>query len=370
MISEKIKKELKIFITLVIVAFTVKGSILEVYVVPTGSMEDTILVGDLLFGNKWIYGMRTPTWFGIPYTRKGFDLPWFRLPSFKTVTRGDVTIFEYPRDPFQKYVKRCIGLPRDTIRLDSGEIYINNMQITVSSEVNQNQSSAIMNTKIDKWKSGNVSNPRYGKGYIKSKLDIDASLYPLFKGNSDNLSEFIVPYKGMSINFEEVDEWLHVITLLIQEGNAVQLGENTFTIIDPMDIIRTYGMVKYKISSFFMNTDELREYEYNDRKSYLKELYIDYRENNLLNPWTPGLDINKPENHKIIYENLIVNGQKVSDLETYILKKDYYFLMGDNRDNSYDSRFWGFVPENQILGTPVFRLLNLSKLKYNFKVIN
>ena len=61
-------------------------------------MEDEILVGDLLFGNKWIYGMRTPTWFGIPYTRKGFDLPWTRLPSFKNVENGDVTIFEYPSE--------------------------------------------------------------------------------------------------------------------------------------------------------------------------------------------------------------------------------------------------------------------------------
>ena len=65
-----------------------------------------------------------------------------------------------------------------------------------------------------------------------------------------------------------------------------------------------------------------------------------------------------------------MNGVKVSELEKYKISKDYYFLMGDNRDNSYDSRFWGFVPENQILGTPVFGLLNLSKLKFNFKLIN
>ena len=123
------KKEIKIFITLVIVAFTVKGSIVEVYVVPTGSMEDEILVGDLLFGNKWIYGMRTPTWLGIPYTRTGFDLPWKRMPAFKSVKNGDVTIFEYPRDPFQKYVKRCIGIPGDTVRIELGNIFINNQKM-------------------------------------------------------------------------------------------------------------------------------------------------------------------------------------------------------------------------------------------------
>ena len=97
----------------------------EIYVVPTGSMEDTILTGDMLIGNKFIYGMRTPIWFGVPYTRFGFNIPWFRLPAFKDVENGDVTIFEFPRDPFQKYVKRCIGTPGDSIYLHLGKIIIN-----------------------------------------------------------------------------------------------------------------------------------------------------------------------------------------------------------------------------------------------------
>ena len=346
MLSNKFKKEIKIFITLVIVAFTVKGSIVEVYVVPTGSMEDEILVGDLLFGNKWIYGMRTPTWLGIPYTRNGFDLPWVRLPSFKNVKNGDVTIFEFPRDPFQKYVKRCIGLPGDSIRIALGKIFINNQEMEFPPK--------------GKYIKGNI--------YIKEKQD--SHLYSLFNGNQDNLEEFIVPYKGMEINFKNVNDWVHIITLLIQDGKLVRLGDNEFTIIDPQDIVRTYGIVKYKLKSFYMDANKLRAYEYTDRRNYLKELIQSYRKNNLYNPWSPALEINNPDNYKIIYENLTVNGQGVSELKKYRLNKDYYFLMGDNRDNSYDSRFWGFVPDNQILGTPVFGLLNLSKLKLNLKLIN
>jgi len=345
MLTDKIKKELKIFITLVIVAFTVKGSIVEVYVVPTGSMEDEILVGDLLFGNKWIYGMRTPTWFGIPYTRRGFDLPWMRLPSFKNVKNGDVTIFEYPRDPFQKYVKRCIGLPGDIIKIELGKIFINNEEMAFP------------------------DNGKYVKGNIYLKEKVDSHLYSLFEGNQDNLKEFLVPHKGMEIDFKSVDDWVHIITLLVQDGNLVQLGDNQFTIIDPQDIVRTHGMVKYKIKSLYTDESELRKYEYTDRRNYLKDLIKSFRNSNLYNPWNPGLEINNPDNCSIIYENLMVNGERVSELKKYKLNRDYYFLMGDNRDNSYDSRFWGFVPDNQILGTPVFGLLNLAKFKFNLKLI-
>ena len=124
---DKIKKYLKEFKTifiLVIVALTVKSSLIEIYVVPTGSMEDEILVGDLMIGNKFTYGMRTPDWIGIPYTRMGFYIPSLRLPKFKNIENGDVAMFEFPRDPFQKYVKRCIGIASDTIEIKKGDIYI------------------------------------------------------------------------------------------------------------------------------------------------------------------------------------------------------------------------------------------------------
>ena len=120
-------QEIKGLIVLIIAAFTIKTCFIEVYVVPTGSMEKTILIGDMLVGNKWIFGMKTPTWIGIPYTRYGFDIPWLRFPSFRNVKAGDVTIFEFPRDPFQKYVKRCIGLPGDNIYIKNGDIFVNDV---------------------------------------------------------------------------------------------------------------------------------------------------------------------------------------------------------------------------------------------------
>ena len=120
------KKYLKaqILFLLIVIAFTVKSTLIEIYVVPTGSMENEILVGDLLIGNKFTYGMRTPNWIGIPYTRIGFDIPYTRLPGFKTIENGDVAMFEYKRDPSQN-VKRCIGIPNDTVSMLNGEIIVN-----------------------------------------------------------------------------------------------------------------------------------------------------------------------------------------------------------------------------------------------------
>ena len=84
-IKRKKLKEIKEFLILIIIALTIKTCLIEIYVVPTGSMEKTILIGDMLIGNKFIYGMKTPTWIGIPYTRIGFDIPWARFPNFEKV---------------------------------------------------------------------------------------------------------------------------------------------------------------------------------------------------------------------------------------------------------------------------------------------
>ena len=71
-----------------------------------------------------------------------------------------------------------------------------------------------------------------------------------------------------------------------------------------------------------------------------------------------------------IREILKINGVNINDSSSYIVKHDYYLFIGDNRDNSLDSRFWGFVPDYQILGTPLLSLLNISKFKIRFKTIN
>ena len=314
----------------------------EIYVVPTGSMEDTILTGDMLIGNKFIYGMRTPIWIGIPYTRLGFHIPWYRLPGFRDVKSGDVTIFEYPRDPFQKYVKRCIATAGDSVLITEGSIQVDGVAMEFPEE------------------------GKYNKGHVYKRDKIE-KLYTYFYGNRDNINSFVVPYKGMRIDFNGISDWQSIITLLVQDGNEVKLGENEFTMIDPQEVARTHGFLRYKLLKLFSTSRQAAMREQRDKTRFITKLNKEYKENNLVNPWYINFGYG---NDEYLRNNITINGTSLQDVKKYIIKRDYYFFMGDNRDSSYDSRFWGFVPDNQILGAPLFALVNLFKFKLRLKVIS
>ena len=325
--------DLKGLVILIVDAFTIKATLVEVYIVPTGSMEDTILTGDMLIGNKYIYGMRTPMWVGLPYSRIGFHVPHFRLPRYTEVNNGDVTIFEFPRDPFQKYVKRCIGIAGDTIKTVDRDLFVNNKYIDF---------------------------PIEGKHINQNRLPEDkvqSSLWSYFKGNMDNLSEFVVPYKGMKINLYEVEDWQSIVTLLVQDGNEVRLANRKFTVIDPSEISRMHGFLKYKLLSFlYTDKFKLKQKEKSEQEAHFRKLMNKNKKLKLYNPWqVPFSNITQND----ILKNLYINNISAADLVTIELKHDFYFLMGDNRDNSWDSRFWGFVPEYHVLGKPVFSFINI-----------
>jgi len=96
----------------VIMALIIKTSIVEAYKIPSQSMEDTLLVGDFLLANKFIYGARLPL------------VDW-RLPAVREPNPGDVVIFNYPGDGVTKYIKRCVAGPGDTVEIKDKQLYVN-----------------------------------------------------------------------------------------------------------------------------------------------------------------------------------------------------------------------------------------------------
>lgn len=417
-ISKKKIKEIKGLITLIIVAFTIKTCLLEIYVVPTGSMEKTILIGDVLIGNKFIYGMKTPTWIGIPYTRYGFDIPWYRLPEFREIKNGDVTIFEFPRDPFQKYVKRCIGLAGDVVSINEGDIYVNNTLMDFPEEgqyLKRLPNNSDVLTKNMSWNSEYLysqfkceSFNDLNNNYLYDKNSEEfADLNKNNKwdyGNLDNIKEFTVPYKsepfidknkneiydkgeefedlnnnniwdeGFTYVISDVTDWESFINLLLLDGNELELDNWNFTLIDPEHISRLRGLIKYKILGLFNGSSieskrKLQIRQNNDQIEYAEQLKEKNNKRKIITPWDSRI-IKNVQDKDYILENLKINGAPIKTINKYTVKHDYYFLMGDNRDNSYDSRFWGFVPDYNILGIPVYSFINMANFNFRMKVIN
>lgn len=104
--------------------FFIRVTTAEAFRIPTGSMEDTLLVGDFLLVNKFVYGIRTPDWIGVPFTKIGFGIPWTRLPGMRKVQSGDIIVFKYPLDPKLNYIKRCIAGPGQTVEIIQRHLYV------------------------------------------------------------------------------------------------------------------------------------------------------------------------------------------------------------------------------------------------------
>ncbi len=253
-----------------IAAFFIITFIIQNTRIPTGSMEDTILVGDFVLVNKFIYGSSSPKY--IPFTE--VELPFFRLPAFKEPKATDIVVFEYPGDRDQlvatelgvNYVKRCIGTPGDTIEIKDKVIFINGKEF---------------------WKPSHI---KYYRGRVGSYLKpvpkgvADARIFP--KGthwNEDNYGPLVIPKKGMTIplNKYNVEQWRTTIDREY-EKRVVELDG---------DVVKIEGIPVY----------------------------------------------------------------------SYTFKKDYYFMMGDNRDDSLDSRFWGLVPRDLVVGQAFITLFSWDR---------
>ena len=103
-----------------IAAIILRIFLVQAFRIPTGSMKDTLMIGDFLLVNKFIYGVRTPN--RIPFT--DIEIPYIRLPGFKEPERGNIIVFKYPRDESLDYIKRCIAVGGQTVEVKDGWAYV------------------------------------------------------------------------------------------------------------------------------------------------------------------------------------------------------------------------------------------------------
>ncbi len=232
--------------------------VLASFQVPTGSMENTVLAGDLLFVNKFIFGGTTPPTIPILgiITGTEIEIPYFRLPGFRDPRQGDVIVFIFPgnreevKSPqFQYYLKRCVAVAGDTLEVRNKQVYVNGRPFL---------------------------NPP-GVHFLDPPLppnEPDPKIFPPgAPWNKDNYGPIRIPKKGdlIPLTADNIVRWS---TFIKREGHAVE----------------TQGSV------------------------------------------------------------VMIDGKPAS---TYTVERDYVFGMGDNRDDSLDSRFWGFIPKKNVVGTPM-----------------
>lgn len=356
----------------VVAATLIRIFFIEAFTIPTSSMEKTLLVGDYLFVSKVSYGPKLPnTPLSFPFAHhtlpltentksylEWIQLPYKRIAGFGEVKRNDVVVFNFPEgdtvvlqrpnesyyalirqqggrnfwlnnyditvrpvDKRENYIKRCVAISGDTLKIKHGQVYIN----------------------------GNKQK-KAGKVQFKYRLTTDGT----------RLSPRVMDEIGISND----------------DRGEPQITDSTYTYIFPL----TDEMVK-KVQKFsYIRSITRQEIPEGFRSPYVFPHNDNYQwnEDNMGPLWIPKkgvkikldtlnlplyrrvIDVYEDNDLKVKGNKIFINGKQTNE---YTFKMDYFFMMGDSRHNSADSRFWGFVPEDHVVGKAVFVWLSLDKDK-------
>ncbi|MFN0157666.1 MAG: signal peptidase I [Bacteroidota bacterium] len=247
--QKRVRSYTQFVLVAALLALLLKSCVVEAFRIPSGSMENTLLAGDFILVNKFVYGRSLS--YTIPFV--DWELPGFRIPGFQSPAYNDVVVYEQ-RDAsgrLQKYVKRCIALPGDTLVIRNTVVYLNG-------------------TEFPPPRSATIDVGAVSPDNIPNSLIFP----PGSPFNEDNYGPIRIPRRGDSIH---------------------------------------------------VNTGNLRTW----RSLIEREGHI--------------LDAARGD--------VFIDGRKTSE---YVIGRDYYFMMGDNRNNSLDSRFRGFIPAEDIIGKAMF----------------
>ncbi len=339
--KSKVREWVDALVFAVIAATLIRWATLEAFVIPTPSMEGTLLVGDYLFVSKLHYGPRTPkTPLQLPLTHRRFygtedvpayldwiQLPQYRFPGFSEVKRNDAVVFNYPEelqyplDLREYYIKRCVGIPGDKLQVKNAELYINDEKAFVPEDIQFSYFIKTDQTIRDRvFEEYNIWDKMYEPGY---GYRVHAEPEEIEKMKSlpfVNEIVFSPTYKdGQILSTDSSD---------VDPATFPKTPETSWNkdFYGPIEVPKEGQTIKVNHKNLQMYGDVLRYYE------HLEDVQI--------------------KNDK-----LFIDGQEVTE---YTFSQDYFFMMGDNRHNSWDSRFWGFVPKDHVVGKALFIWMSMD----------
>ncbi len=395
----------------ILAVWVLQNFICQNFQIPTTSLEKTMLAGDYLLVSKFHYGPRIPmTPLSLPLFQhtitigntnlgKSYiehpQLPYERMAGLTQIKRGNIVVFNYPNgdsiivnspeidyyqvrdyymggigmsqaqfektvgeittrpvDRRENYVKRCVGLPGETIQIVDRQLYVNGEEFVNPKEMQQmhfvytNSPSAIIPTSF--WRNLGV--------YIKGNGTVNADVREMV----DNEFSYVV--EQMHILPDSATgqyNHLYCVNLTAEKAEKVaQRKDVAWVCLEPTAFQSASGV--FPGSPLFQWTQNNFGPLWIPKKGEKIEL-------NAENEALYGRCIRVYEGNTLTHDsegNYQVNGEASN---TYTFKMDYYWMMGDNRDNSLDSRFWGFVPEDHIVGTPLFIWISVDPETGNFR---
>lgn len=355
----------------VVFATLIHVFITQPFGIPTGSMERTLLVGDFLFVNKLNYGFRAPMRpVAIPFLQgtiidtgeqgnpkddpksyvEAVKLPYFRFPGWETPKRNDIVVFNYPDDSVHTaidrkdpYVKRLVAEPGDVMEFRAGKLFINGKP-----EVRM----------------GDAEVQHAYEVTTSSQLDIPAlydtyGFLPVLERQTNN--GFYYRFQGLT---DQVAKEIGQLSQVVQIQQEIQPQDDAEVNYYP-DIQKSIeagqlvpsNKINYS-STIFPHNKKWNTDWYGPLRIPKKDDVITLTAENL--PEYEKLIV-KYEGNTLEHKNgkFFINGKETNQ---YTVQYNYYMMIGDNRDASLDSRFFGYVPETHIVGKPMFTWMSVEGL--------